>query len=125
MKPYLLRSETLPFANPYFVNRTITINKLRNHLSINTLRKTSKIASFSTEGQLVQKDGLNLRPKFEFSFTIFLPPCCRIQIIRQQGVSAFIMSYSEKTTNGSFASTDMSNFAKTANDYTNYQFDLR
>jgi len=48
-KPYLWRSETLPLANPFFVNREITDKLLHNHLSINTLRKTPKIAVFSTE----------------------------------------------------------------------------
>jgi hypothetical protein len=35
------------------------------------------------------------------------------------------MPYNGKYMAGAFASTDMPNFAKTANDYTNYQFDLR
>ena len=49
-KPYLSRSETLPLANLYFVNRPFTVQNSRNHLSSNTLRKTSKNAVFSTEG---------------------------------------------------------------------------
>ena len=42
-------SETLPLAILCFVNHTITNKYPCNHLSINTLRKTSKIAVFSTE----------------------------------------------------------------------------
>ena len=38
-------------------------------MSDNDLQKTSKIAFFSTKNIFVQKDGLNLGPKFEYSFT--------------------------------------------------------
>ena len=69
MKPYLSRNETLPFANSDFVNRSITNIHSCNHLSINALRKTSKIALFPTENIFVQNDGLNLGVKFEFSTT--------------------------------------------------------
>ena len=48
-KHNLWRSETLPLANSYFVNRPFTVLNTCNHLSVNTLRKTSKIAVFSTE----------------------------------------------------------------------------
>ena len=65
MKPYLSRTKTLPLANSYFVNRQITVYNPRNHLSANALRKTSKIALFSTKNVFVQEDGLNLGPKFE------------------------------------------------------------
>ena len=65
MKPYLSCNETLPLANPFFVNRQVTDKQSRNHLSVNTLQKTSKIALFSTKNIFVQKDGLNLGSKFE------------------------------------------------------------
>ena len=45
----LWRNETLPLANSDFVNRQITVYNPCNHLSANILRKTSKIAVFSTE----------------------------------------------------------------------------
>jgi len=65
MKPYLSRNETLPLANSFFVNRQVTDKQSRNHLLVNTLQKTSKIALFSTKNIFVQKDGLNLGSKFE------------------------------------------------------------
>ena len=49
MKPYLSHGETLPLANLFYVNRSITIEHPCNHLSANTLPKTSKIAVFSTD----------------------------------------------------------------------------
>ena len=49
MKPYLSHGETLPLANLFYVNRSVTIKHPCNHLSANTLPKTSKIAVFSTE----------------------------------------------------------------------------
>ena len=49
MKPYLSHGETLPLANLFYVNRSITIEHPCNHLSANTLPKTSKNAVFSTE----------------------------------------------------------------------------
>ena len=49
MKPYLWRTETLPFAIPSFVNRPFTIEYPCNYLSFSDLRKTSKIALFSSE----------------------------------------------------------------------------
>ena len=48
-KHNLWRSETLSLANSDFVNRQITVYNPCNHLSANTLRKTSKIDVFSTE----------------------------------------------------------------------------
>ena len=42
-----------------------TDKQSRNHLSVNALQKTSKIALFSTKNIFVQKDGLNLGSKFE------------------------------------------------------------
>ena len=48
-KPYLSRTKSLPLANLYFVNRPFTVQNSRNHLSSNTLRKTSKITVFLTE----------------------------------------------------------------------------
>ena len=48
-KPYLSRTKTLPFANSDFVNRPFTDKYPCNHLSINTLRKTTKVGVFSTE----------------------------------------------------------------------------
>ena len=69
MKPYLWRTETLPFAIPSFVNRPFTIEYPRNHLSVNALRKTSKIALFSSEEQFVQKHALYLGSKFELYLT--------------------------------------------------------
>ena len=68
-KHNLWRSETLPLANSYFVNRPFTDKYPCNHLSINTLQKTSKIAVFSTKNTSVQKDGLNLGSKFEYYLT--------------------------------------------------------
>ena len=65
MKHGLSRSETLPLANSYFVNRTITDEQSCNHLSLNDLRKTSKNALFSTGKLFVRSDGLNLGLKFE------------------------------------------------------------
>jgi len=65
----LSHDKTLPLANSSFVNYPFTDKRSCNHLSINTLRKTSKIAFFSTKNIFVQKDGLNLGSKFEYSFT--------------------------------------------------------
>ena len=65
MKPYLSRNETLPLANSFFVNRQVTDKQSHNHLLVNALQKTSKIALFSTKNIFVQKDGLNLGSKFE------------------------------------------------------------
>ena len=48
-KHNLWRSETIPLANLFFVNREITDKCPCNHLSDNTLRKTSKNAVFSTK----------------------------------------------------------------------------
>ena len=45
----LSRCETLPLANLYFVNHPITNQYPRNHLSINALQKTAKIAVFLTD----------------------------------------------------------------------------
>ena len=52
-------------------HRQITVINLRNHLLITTLRKTSKIALFSTKEQFVQEDALNLGSKFEYYLTNF------------------------------------------------------
>ena len=48
MKHGLSRNETLPLANLLFVNRPFTDEYPCNHLSFNTLRKTSKNGVFST-----------------------------------------------------------------------------
>ena len=48
-KHNLWRSETIPLANLFFVNREITDKYSCNHLSDNTLRKTSKNAVFSAK----------------------------------------------------------------------------
>ena len=61
----LSRYETLPLANLDFVNCTFTDKQSHNNLSVNTLRKTSKIALFSTGKLFVRSDGLNLGLKFE------------------------------------------------------------
>ena len=50
MKPYLSRTESIPFANFDFVNRPFTVLNSCNHLSFNALRKTSKNGVFSAEG---------------------------------------------------------------------------
>jgi len=65
MKPYLSCIETLPLANPFFVNRQVTDKQSCNHLPVNALRETSKIALFSTKNVFVQNEGLNLGSKFE------------------------------------------------------------
>ena len=65
MKPYLSCNETLPLANSFFVNRQVTDKQSRNHLPVNALRETSKIALFSTKNVFVQTDGLYLGSKFE------------------------------------------------------------
>ena len=62
---YLSRNETLPLANLLFVNRSITDNYSRNHLSVNSLRKTSKIALFSAEEQFLHEDAILEGSKFE------------------------------------------------------------
>ena len=49
MKPYLSHGETLPLANLFYVNRSITIEHPYNHLSANTLPKTSKNGVFPTD----------------------------------------------------------------------------
>ena len=48
-KHNLSRCETLPLANSYFVNYPITNQYPCNHLSVNALPKTAKIAVFLTE----------------------------------------------------------------------------
>ena len=81
-KRYLWRSETIPLANSSFVNRPITIQYSYNHLSVNALRKASKIALFSPKEQFVQKDALNLGPKFEYYLTKFRSPEFEIRVCR-------------------------------------------
>jgi hypothetical protein len=68
-KRYLWRSETIPLANLYFVNREITDLNPCNKLSVNALRKTSKNAFFSTEEPFLHKDAILEGVKFEFSLT--------------------------------------------------------
>ena len=79
----LSRNETLPLANSSFVNRPFTDKYPCNHLSINTLRKTTKIAVFSTEwpfrDQYPPFFGLKIRILFDKI------PFCRI---RYSGVSS-------------------------------------
>jgi hypothetical protein len=77
-KPYLSRSETLPLANLDFVNRPFTVQNSRNHLSSNTLRKTSKIAVFSTEWPFRCQHPLFFGVKIRILFDKF--PLCRMRI---------------------------------------------
>ena len=58
-------AKTLPLANLLFVNRSITNKHSRNHLSVNNLQKTSKIAFFSSEGQFLHEDAILEGSKFE------------------------------------------------------------
>ena len=61
--------ETLPLANLYFVNRTITNQYPRSHLSINALQKTAEIAVFWPTALFVVSTPCFLGSKFEYSFT--------------------------------------------------------
>ena len=68
-KRYLWRSETIPLANSFYVNRSVTDDVFCNYLSANKLQKTSKNAFFPAKNIFVQNDALYLGSKFEYYLT--------------------------------------------------------
>ena len=69
LKHGLSHDETIPLANPFYVNRSVTDDVFCNHLSANKLQKTSKNAFFPAKNIFVQNDALYLGPKFEYYLT--------------------------------------------------------
>ncbi len=67
MKGKLSHRETLALSEPKVMFHRLKhdLKHSRNHLSVNNLQKTSKIAFFSSEGQFLHEDAILEGSKFE------------------------------------------------------------